>query len=153
MGGADNVLRQAKQSFDQGDYRWVAEVVNHVVFADADNRRPSSFWPTLTNSWATRPKVRTMAQFLPERRIRIRRGITKLPVPNTASPDTIRAMPLEMFFDYLGVRLNGDRAAGQTVDFNIELTDTNENYILGVENAAIHYSKDRSIRTRMRPLS
>ena len=35
--GADNVLRQAKQSFDKGDYRWVAEVVNHVVFADGEN--------------------------------------------------------------------------------------------------------------------
>ena len=37
MGGAENVLRQAKGSFDQGDYRWVAEVVNHVVFADGEN--------------------------------------------------------------------------------------------------------------------
>ena len=38
MGGADAVLRQgARESFDQGDYRWVAEVVNHVVFAEPDN--------------------------------------------------------------------------------------------------------------------
>ena len=71
--------------------------------------------------------------------------MTKLPVPNTASPDTIRAMPVEMFFDFLGVRLNGDRAAGLTLAFNLELTDTNEKYVLGVENAAIHYSKDRSL--------
>jgi hypothetical protein len=35
--GADNVLRQANESYEQGDYRWVAEVVNHVVFADANN--------------------------------------------------------------------------------------------------------------------
>ena len=69
-----------------------------------------------------------MAQFLSDRRTELRRGVTKLPVPNTASPDTIRAMPLEMFFDYLGVRLNGDRAAGKTVDFNLELTDTGDKY-------------------------
>ena len=38
MGGADAVLQKAKESFDKGDYRWVAEVVNHVVFADPSNQ-------------------------------------------------------------------------------------------------------------------
>ena len=32
MGGAENVLAQARKSFDQGDYRWVVQVVNHLVF-------------------------------------------------------------------------------------------------------------------------
>ena len=53
MGGADNVLRQAKESFDQGDYRWVAEVVNHVVFADGRTRLPSNFSPIRTSSLDT----------------------------------------------------------------------------------------------------
>ena len=46
-----------------------------------------------------------------------------------------------MFFDYLGVRLSADRAAGKTVEFNIALTDTSETFILGVENGTIYYSK------------
>ena len=37
MGGADAVLDRARASFAEGDYRWVVEVVNHVVFADPDN--------------------------------------------------------------------------------------------------------------------
>ena len=65
------------------------------------------------------------------------------PVPSTASQDTIRAMPIELFFDYLGVRLNADRAGDTSVDFNVELTESKEIYILGVENAALHYSKGR----------
>ena len=74
-----------------------------------------------------------------------REGVTQLPTPNTASPDTIKAMPLEMFFDFLGVRLNGERASGKKVNINIELTDTNQKYAVGVQNAAIHYSKDKSL--------
>ncbi|WP_281041153.1 alkyl sulfatase C-terminal domain-containing protein [Rhizobium sp. BK251] len=70
--------------------------------------------------------------------------MTELPVPNTASPDTIRAMPIDMFFDFLGVRLNGDRAAGKTIEISMELTDMNEKYVVSVENSAIHYSKDKS---------
>ena len=38
MGGADAVLQKAKESYGKGDYRWVAEVVNHVVFADPNNQ-------------------------------------------------------------------------------------------------------------------
>jgi alkyl sulfatase BDS1-like metallo-beta-lactamase superfamily hydrolase len=34
MGGADAVVAKAQKSFDDGDLRWVAEVLNHVVFAD-----------------------------------------------------------------------------------------------------------------------
>ena len=75
----------------------------------------------------------------------LREGVTELPTPNTASPDTIKAMPLEMFFDFLGVRLNGDRAAGKIITINMELTDTKEKYAVGIENSAIHYSKDKSL--------
>ena len=37
MGGADNVLTKAKNSFDKGEYRWTAEVLSHLVFAHPDN--------------------------------------------------------------------------------------------------------------------
>ena len=37
MGGAEAVLAKARASFEEGDYRWVAEVVNHLVFADPEN--------------------------------------------------------------------------------------------------------------------
>lgn len=38
MGGADAVLKKAKESYDKGEYRWVAQVVKHVVFADPNNK-------------------------------------------------------------------------------------------------------------------
>ncbi len=34
MGGADAVVDKARASYDEGDYRWVAEVLSHVVFAE-----------------------------------------------------------------------------------------------------------------------
>jgi hypothetical protein len=37
MGGAERVLEQTRKSFEEGDYRWVAEVVNHLVFAEPAN--------------------------------------------------------------------------------------------------------------------
>ena len=38
MGGADAALEKAQAAFERGEYRWVAEVVNHLVFADPENK-------------------------------------------------------------------------------------------------------------------
>ena len=143
MGGANNVLRQAKESFEQGDYRWVAEVVNHVVFADGENMVAKQLLADAYEQLGYQAESAPWRNFYLTGAAELRHGVTKFPVGNSAA-DTIRAMPIEMFFDYLGVRLNADRAAGKTVEFNFELTDINEKYVLGVENAAIHYSKGRA---------
>ncbi|MBX5159057.1 MULTISPECIES: alkyl/aryl-sulfatase [unclassified Rhizobium] len=145
MGGADNVLRQAKESFDQGDYRWVAEVVNHVVFADANNIAAKQLLADTYEQLGYQAESGPWRNFYLTGARELRQGVTELPTPNTASPDTIKAMPIEMFFDFLGVRLNGDRAAGKTININMELTDTNQKYAVGVANAAIHYSKDKTL--------
>ncbi|MCW1751150.1 alkyl/aryl-sulfatase [Rhizobium acaciae] len=144
MGGADNVLRQAQVSFDQGDYRWVAEVVNHVVFADGNNVAAKQLLADTYEQLGYQAESGPWRNFYLTGASELRQGVTELPVPNTASPDTIKAMPIDMFFDFLGVRLNGDRAAGKTIEINMELTDTNEKYVVGVENSAIHYSKDKT---------
>ncbi len=39
MGGAHSVLKRARASFDKGEYRWVAEVLNHLVFAEPENEK------------------------------------------------------------------------------------------------------------------
>ena len=140
MGGADNILSMAQQSFDEGDYRWVAEVVNHVVFADDDNIAAKHLLADTYEQLGYQAESGPWRNFYLTGALELRRGVTPLPAPNTAGPDVIRAMPIDMFLDFLGVRLNGDRAAGQTLEFTLELTDTKEKYAVGVENAAIHYS-------------
>ena len=36
-GGADAMVAAAQKSFDEGDYRWVVEMLNHLVFAEPDH--------------------------------------------------------------------------------------------------------------------
>lgn len=37
LGDVDKVLQMAKADFDKGEYQWVAEVTNTIVFADPTN--------------------------------------------------------------------------------------------------------------------
>jgi len=54
MGGAAAVLERARRDFDAGDYRWVAQVVNHVVFAEPGNTEARELQARRWNSLATR---------------------------------------------------------------------------------------------------
>jgi alkyl sulfatase BDS1-like metallo-beta-lactamase superfamily hydrolase len=144
MGGAAAVLKKAHASYDKGDYRWVAEVVNHVVFADPENTAAKQLLADTYEQLGYQAESGPWRNFYLTGAMELRDGVRKLPAPNAQSPDTIEAMPLDMFLDYLGVRLNGDRAAGKTAIFNLVLTDTKQNYVLGVENSALHYSPDKT---------
>ena len=69
----------------------------------------------------------------------LREGVKQLPAPGTASPDTVKAMSLDLFFDYLGVRLNGPKAAGQKITLNLDFPDTKEKYVLALRNGALSH--------------
>ena len=67
MGGAEAVLEKARASFEAGDYRWVAEVVNHVVFAEPENRGGARAAGRRARAARLRRRERDLAQLLPDR--------------------------------------------------------------------------------------
>ncbi len=69
--------------------------------------------------------------------------VAKLPTPNTASPDTIRAMSLGLFFDFLGMRLNGPKADGKRIVLNFDFTDVKEKYALEMTNGVLNHTPRR----------
>ena len=144
MGGADAVLQKAQKYYDKGEYRWVAEVVNHVVFADPKNVSAKHMLADAYEQLGYQSEASSWRNFYLTGAMELRNGVHKVPFGSSQSPDTIKAMPLEMFLDYQGVRLNADRAAGKSISFNFIMTDTKENYLVGVENSALHYSKGKT---------
>ena len=143
MGGAEAVLAKARGDFEKGEYRWVAQAVNHVVLADPTNE--AARW-LLADAYE---QLGYQAESVPWRNFyltgakELRHGVWKSPAAGGASSDTIRAMPLDVLFDYLAVRLNGARADGKTAVVNIDVTDTRERYMLVLGNSVLNYHKNR----------
>nr|WKF58851.1 Putative alkyl/aryl-sulfatase YjcS [Paraburkholderia busanensis] len=141
MGGAPAVLQKAKPYYDRGEYRWVAESVNHVVFADPGNTAAKHLLADAYEQLGYQAESASWRNFYLTGAMELRNGVHRVPFGSSQSPDTIKAMPLEMFLDFQGVRLNAEKAAGKTISFNLTLTDTSETFVVGVENSALHYSK------------
>lgn len=123
MGGPDAVLGQAREAHESGEYRWVAELAGHVVFADPANREARELQADAFEQLGYQTESATWRNAYLTGAQELRHGTPELPVsPGSASPDSIRAMTLTMIFNYLGVRLNGERAAD--LDLALDLTVT-----------------------------
>jgi alkyl sulfatase BDS1-like metallo-beta-lactamase superfamily hydrolase len=143
MGGADKVVETAGQAFDEGDYRWVAEVVKHVVFADPNHAGGKQLLADAFEQLGYQAETGPWRNFYLTGAKELRDGVMDLPTPSTASPDSVRAMALTTFLDYLGIRLNGPNAAGRRITVNLSFSDTGEQAVLMLVNGSLSNSDGR----------
>ena len=139
MGGAENLLAQARASFDKGEYRWVAQVVNHLVFADPDNKAALELQADALEQLGYQAESGPWRNFYLSAAKELRDGVMDLPTPQLGT-DVIKATPLDMFFDLLAVRLIGPKAAGKKIVLNAIFPDIDEQYLLVVENGVLNYA-------------
>ena len=145
MGGADAVLARARADFERGEYRWVAEVVNKVVFADPTNQEARALQADTLEQLGYQSESGPWRNFYLTGAQELRHGVFDLPAPRSATPDTLRGMTLEMIFDYLSVRLDGPRAAAHHLVFNLEFPDLGTRYVLEASNGVlVHFEGRRS---------
>ncbi len=146
MGGASAIITKARDYYKKGDYRWVATVMNHVVFADPNNQEARNLEADALEQLGYQSENATWRNEYLMGAYELRNGIPKVPGTDVASPDTIRAMPIEMYLDYMGIRLNGDKAQGKKIIINLSLTDTKQQYALVLQNSVLIYTPKKQIK-------
>jgi alkyl sulfatase BDS1-like metallo-beta-lactamase superfamily hydrolase len=139
MGGAEATLEKARTAYKEGEYRWVAELVNHVVFAEPENKAARELQADVLEQLGYQAENGTWRNFYLTGAHELRNGVNPIQVPTTTNPDSINAMTLDMFFDYLGVRLNGPKAAEKKITLNFEFPDIKEKYVLSLQNGVLNH--------------
>ncbi|HEY5725547.1 MAG TPA: alkyl sulfatase dimerization domain-containing protein, partial [Methylomirabilota bacterium] len=143
MGGAAAALARAREDFARGEYRFVAEAMSHLVFADPSDAEARALGADALEQLGYQSESATWrnAYLLGARELRQDRPNPAARAP--VSPDLVRAMSLDLFFDYLAVRLDAGRAEGKTLTVNWVLPDTGERYALTLEHCALTYRAGR----------
>jgi len=137
MGGAKAVIAQAREDFKKGEYRWVAQAINQVVFADPNNQEARNLQADALEQLGYQAEGSTWRNNYLTAAYELRNGVPA--TPTTASPDVLTALTIPMFFDFMGVRLNGPKADGMVIVLNWDFTDVGEKYVLNLENSALTY--------------
>jgi alkyl sulfatase BDS1-like metallo-beta-lactamase superfamily hydrolase len=143
MGGADTVVERARQSYDAGEYAWVAQVLTHVVFAQPDHQGARDLQAAALEQLGFQTENPTWRNEFLTGAMELRNGVQDLPATVTASPDTVRAMGVDLFLDYLGVRLNGPAANGVELTIALQVTDPDSQWFIQLRHSVLDYWEDR----------
>jgi alkyl sulfatase BDS1-like metallo-beta-lactamase superfamily hydrolase len=143
MGGADAVIERAREAFASGEYRWVAQVLNHVVFADPDNMEARYLEADALEQMGYQAESAVWRNAYLVGAYELRHGVPRQGGPRLASPDVAAGMTVGMLFDAMAVRVNGPRAADVKVTLNWSFTDIGERYAMSLGNGVLNYSPGR----------
>ena len=142
MGGAEAVITKARKSFNEGDYRWVAQVMNHVVLSDPENIQARALLADTYEQLGYQAESGPWRNFYLTGAFELRHGLPG-GSPGKMSKGMVQGIPLENLFQALAVRLNGPKAEGKHFVINLVFTDREDPYLLTVENAVLHAFRDR----------
>jgi len=119
MGGADRVVELATRDHEAGDFRWVAEVTQRVIFAEPGHVAARELCADAMEQMGYQAESATWrnAYLLAARELRAR-GMAPAPASIGISPDVVALLPLERFLELLAIRVNGERA--QAIDARLD---------------------------------
>jgi alkyl sulfatase BDS1-like metallo-beta-lactamase superfamily hydrolase len=122
MGGADAVLAVARDAFDAGDYRWVTEILNHVIFAGEATDAVTSLQADAFEQLGFGSENGTWRSAYLAGAYELRRGNFGTPAA-TATADLMAALTPSQVFDAIAIRVDGPRAADEHLTLGIVLED------------------------------
>lgn len=146
-GGANHLLNAARAAFDAGDYRWVAELVNHLVFADPTNDEARVLQADALEQMAYQAESSTFRNAYLMGAQELRQGPPKKANANVRARSLVREMTIEQVFDALAVRTMSEKLGGVALAVNWTFTDLHgtpdEHWVLGVSHRTIYSSRGR----------
>lgn len=143
MGGADAILDRSRADFAKGEYRFVAQVLSHLVFAEPDNSAARALLADSFEQLGYLTESSTWRNAYLFGALELRHRMPNVPSRSAIGPHILRALPTAQLFDYLAVCLNGPKAEGFRTTQNWHFTDTGETYCVIVSNSAMSISPRR----------
>jgi alkyl sulfatase BDS1-like metallo-beta-lactamase superfamily hydrolase len=141
MGGAERVLAEGRRAFDEGDYRWAARVLNHLVFAE----------PTHTSARALLAEAHRQMAYQAESAIwrnmylsaahELEEGVAAR-ASGVQSADFVAATPTGHVLDLLAVRLNPERLGARRFAFNLVFPEREERFAVSIGNGVLVHERD-----------
>jgi alkyl sulfatase BDS1-like metallo-beta-lactamase superfamily hydrolase len=137
MGGADKVIARARTDFAKGEYRFVAQVLYHVVFADPANAEARELMADALEQMGYQAESATWRNAYLFGALELRFGAARLPPRPILSPDLLSAVATDVLLDFLAVRIDPQKIGTRNFKLNLVLTDSTEKLLLTISNSTL----------------
>jgi alkyl sulfatase BDS1-like metallo-beta-lactamase superfamily hydrolase len=142
-GGAANLIQNAKNAYDAGEYRWAAEVLNHLVFADPSNEEAKELLAEVYDQLGYQAESGPWRDVYLNGAFELRHGGPGIGFDPATAMGMLKHAPLERFFDAMAARLNAEKAEGKEMIVNLVFTDVDKSYVLELKNSVLrHYTRE-----------
>ncbi|WP_085700373.1 alkyl/aryl-sulfatase [Pseudomonas sp. B26(2017)] len=141
MGGNAKVVEAARVAYDKGEYRWVAELLDQAVLAKPDDTAAKELLARAYEQMGYQAESATWRNSYLTAAMELRNGPPAKGVKRSDLIELMKQTPTERFLEAMAASLDGPAADGKHWTFNLVLTDTNESFVLWIENAVLHYRK------------
>ena len=141
-GGADKVIAAGQEALANGDYRWGAELVNHLVFADPTNTEARALQADLLEQLGYQSESSTFRNAYLMGAQELRHGTPNLPASPARARGILVAMTVEQIFDTISVRLNSEAVGGLSLKLNWTFPDmagtADEKWVLALSHRTLY---------------
>lgn len=139
MGGIDTVVTQAQRFYDQGEYQWVAELLNKAVFAKPKHKGARELLANTYDQMAYQAESGPWRSEYLTAAHELRHGITA-PLINIAdAKGLLTRAPISTFLETIAVNIDAKKADGKAIVIELVFTDVNEAYVLSLKNSVLHF--------------
>ena len=141
MGGADALLEKAATYQARGEYRWVGEVLNHLVFAEPDNMAARKMLAEAYRQMAYQAESGPWRDIYLSAAEELIRGDVLVNDVAMSSKAFLQQVPLAEFMKALTVKLDAEKAEDERLKINLLFTDTDSNFVLTIRNSVMYYKQ------------
>jgi alkyl sulfatase BDS1-like metallo-beta-lactamase superfamily hydrolase len=141
MGGADAVVRAAQGAFDQGEYRWVAELLTHVVFAEPRHAGARALLAAAYDQLGYQAESAVWRNAYLTAAYELRHGPPARGVDRAQLLAMLEQAPIERFLAAMAGNLNGPKAGDAHLVLNLAFRDLGATYVLTVDRGVLHYAR------------
>ena len=140
-GGRENLLAAAQKAFDDGDFRWAAELLKHAVHADAGDAQATELLARSLEQMGYLAESASWRNVYLSGALELRQGPPKQGFSPALLEDLLAHTPIERFLDRMAASIDGPQAEGLALTINLEFTDLGENHVIRLENSVMHHRR------------
>lgn len=138
LGDIDEVLRMAKKDFENGEYQWVAEITNTIVYADPENTAARLLCADALEQLGYQAESGPWRNAYLSAALELRYGNAAEKAVQALSDGSMQTqMTAPMLFDYMGILLDKQAMSEYDITVNVTLPDVGERYMLRFKNGVL----------------
>ncbi|MGD9256356.1 MAG: alkyl sulfatase dimerization domain-containing protein [Gammaproteobacteria bacterium] len=137
MGGAEPILARGRALYEEGKYRHAQEILNKLVYAEPENQEAKDLLADVFEQIGYQQESPSVRNSFLAAAYELRNGIPSGASPKTGGPDMISAMTTGLWLDFLGIRLDSEKAEGQAFKINLVTPDNGEKFVVELSNGTL----------------